>query len=170
VLNRLPAFLGKSPCFRKKAYVAWGRPGGAPAAPGGSGILPVSKESDLPVSPLSLYDDLLQFEERLDFAPQDIIDFGLEDATHKLEPTDIKRAQDALEKIPLLRLIRSGLLRSSNCSRWACVPSSRRWLSGASTTLSKNTCRGSLPVTMVFCPKRVSSTNQGGGKRRAAIS
>ena len=102
VLNRLPAFLGKSPCFRKKAYVAWGRPGGAPAAPGGSGILPVSKESDLPVSPLSLYDDLLQFEERLDFAPQDIIDFGLEDATHKLEPTDIKRAQDALENDPFI--------------------------------------------------------------------
>jgi len=33
----------------------------------------------------------------LGVTPQDIIDFGLEDATHKLESTDIKRAQDALE-------------------------------------------------------------------------
>jgi DNA topoisomerase-6 subunit A len=31
---------------------------------------------------------------------QDIIDFGLEDATHPLTPTDIKRAQDALARDP----------------------------------------------------------------------
>ena len=38
----------------------------------------------------------------LGVTPQDIIDFGLEDATHKLEPTDIKRAQDALENDPFI--------------------------------------------------------------------
>jgi len=34
--------------------------------------------------------------------PQDIVDFGLEDATHPLSPTDIKRAQDALENDPFI--------------------------------------------------------------------
>jgi len=38
----------------------------------------------------------------LGVTPQDIIDFGLQDATHKLEPTDIKRAQDALENDPFI--------------------------------------------------------------------
>ena len=38
----------------------------------------------------------------LGVTPQDIIDFSLEDATHKLEPTDIKRAQDALENDPFI--------------------------------------------------------------------
>jgi DNA topoisomerase-6 subunit A len=38
----------------------------------------------------------------LGVTPQDIIDFGLEDATHKLEPTDIKRAEDALQNDPFI--------------------------------------------------------------------
>jgi DNA topoisomerase VI subunit A len=38
----------------------------------------------------------------LGVTPQDIIEFGLQDATHKLEPTDIKRAQDALENDPFI--------------------------------------------------------------------
>src|SRR3974390_1708614 len=38
----------------------------------------------------------------LGVTPQDIIDFGLEDATHKLEPIDIKRAHDALENDPFI--------------------------------------------------------------------
>jgi len=32
--------------------------------------------------------------------PQDIIDFGLEDATHRLSKGDIKRAEDALQNDP----------------------------------------------------------------------
>ena len=36
----------------------------------------------------------------LGVTPQDIVDFGLEDATHPLESTDIKRAQDALQNDP----------------------------------------------------------------------
>ncbi len=39
----------------------------------------------------------------LGVTPQDIIDFGLEDATHKLEPTDIKRAEDALQNDPFIK-------------------------------------------------------------------
>ena len=39
----------------------------------------------------------------LGVTPQDIIDFGLQDATHKLEVTDIKRAQDALENDPFIK-------------------------------------------------------------------
>ena len=35
--------------------------------------------------------------------PQDIVDFGLEDATHPLSPTDIKRAQDALQNDPFIK-------------------------------------------------------------------
>ena len=38
----------------------------------------------------------------LGVTPQDILDFGLEDATHKLEPTDIKRAHDALQNDPFI--------------------------------------------------------------------
>jgi len=38
----------------------------------------------------------------LGVTPKDIIDFGLEDATHKLEPTDIKRAEDALQNDPFI--------------------------------------------------------------------
>ena len=38
----------------------------------------------------------------LGVTPQDIIDFGLEDATHPLESTDIKRAQDALQNDPFI--------------------------------------------------------------------
>ena len=34
--------------------------------------------------------------------PQDIVDFGLEDATHPLAATDIKRAQDALQNDPFI--------------------------------------------------------------------
>jgi DNA topoisomerase-6 subunit A len=34
--------------------------------------------------------------------PQDIIDFGLEDATHPLAAVDIKRAQDALHNDPFV--------------------------------------------------------------------
>ena len=34
--------------------------------------------------------------------PQDIVDFGLEDATHPLSPADIKRAQDALNNDPFI--------------------------------------------------------------------
>jgi DNA topoisomerase-6 subunit A len=36
----------------------------------------------------------------LGVAPQDILDFGLEDATHPLTKTDIKRAHDALDNDP----------------------------------------------------------------------
>ena len=39
----------------------------------------------------------------LGVTPQDIIDFGLEDATHPLSPTDIKRAQDALHNDPFIK-------------------------------------------------------------------
>ena len=38
----------------------------------------------------------------LGVTPQDIIDFGLQDATHPLSPTDIKRAQDALDNDPFI--------------------------------------------------------------------
>ena len=38
----------------------------------------------------------------LGVTPQDIIDFGLEDATHPLAATDIKRAQDALRNDPFI--------------------------------------------------------------------
>ena len=38
----------------------------------------------------------------LGVTPQDIIDFKLEDATHKLSPTDIKRARDALANDPFI--------------------------------------------------------------------
>jgi DNA topoisomerase-6 subunit A len=39
----------------------------------------------------------------LGVTPQDIIDFGLEDATHPLAATDIKRAQDALQHDPFIK-------------------------------------------------------------------
>jgi len=39
----------------------------------------------------------------LGVTPQDIIDFGLEDATHPLAATDIKRAQDALHNDPFIK-------------------------------------------------------------------
>ncbi|MGO8914088.1 MAG: hypothetical protein ACLQDM_32875 [Bradyrhizobium sp.] len=38
----------------------------------------------------------------LGVTPQDIVDFGLEDATHKLTATDIKRAHDALRNDPFI--------------------------------------------------------------------
>lgn len=38
----------------------------------------------------------------LGVTPQDIVDFGLEDATHKLSATDIKRAEDALQNDPFI--------------------------------------------------------------------
>ena len=38
----------------------------------------------------------------LGVTPQDIVDFGLEDATHPLSATDIKRAQDALDSDPFI--------------------------------------------------------------------
>jgi DNA topoisomerase-6 subunit A len=38
----------------------------------------------------------------LGVTPQDIVDFGLEDATHPLTSTDIKRAQDALQNDPFI--------------------------------------------------------------------
>ncbi len=38
----------------------------------------------------------------LGVTPQDIIDFGLEDATHPLSAVDIKRAQDALDNDPFI--------------------------------------------------------------------
>jgi DNA topoisomerase-6 subunit A len=38
----------------------------------------------------------------LGVTPQDIIDFGLEDATHPLSATDIKRAEDALHNDPFI--------------------------------------------------------------------
>jgi len=38
----------------------------------------------------------------LGVTPQDIVDFGLEDATHPLTETDIKRAQDALHRDPFI--------------------------------------------------------------------
>jgi len=39
----------------------------------------------------------------LGVTPQDIVDFGLEDATHPLEPADVKRARDALTRDPFFR-------------------------------------------------------------------
>ena len=38
----------------------------------------------------------------LGITPQDIVDFGLEDATHPLSRTDIKRAEDALNNDPFI--------------------------------------------------------------------
>ena len=39
----------------------------------------------------------------LGVTPQDILDFGLEDATHPLAATDVKRAQDALQNDPFIK-------------------------------------------------------------------
>lgn len=39
----------------------------------------------------------------LGVTPQDIVDFGLEDATHPLSATDVKRAEDALENDPFVK-------------------------------------------------------------------
>jgi DNA topoisomerase-6 subunit A len=39
----------------------------------------------------------------LGVTPQDIVDFGLADATHPLEPIDIKRARDALHNDPFIK-------------------------------------------------------------------
>jgi DNA topoisomerase-6 subunit A len=39
----------------------------------------------------------------LGVTPQDILDFGLEDATHPLAKADIKRAEDALENDPFIK-------------------------------------------------------------------
>ena len=39
----------------------------------------------------------------LGVTPQDIIDFNLEDATHPLQPVDIKRAKDALKNDPFFK-------------------------------------------------------------------
>jgi DNA topoisomerase-6 subunit A len=39
----------------------------------------------------------------LGVTPQDIIDFRLEDATHPLTATDVKRAQDALRNDPFIK-------------------------------------------------------------------
>lgn len=39
----------------------------------------------------------------LGVTPQDIIDYGLEDATHPLEDADIKRAKDALKNDPFIK-------------------------------------------------------------------
>lgn len=39
----------------------------------------------------------------LGVTPQDIIDFGLQDATHPLEEVDIKRARDAMKNDPFIR-------------------------------------------------------------------
>ncbi len=39
----------------------------------------------------------------LGVTPQDIVDFGLEDATHPLEKVDVKRATDALARDPFFR-------------------------------------------------------------------
>ncbi len=39
----------------------------------------------------------------LGVTPQDIVDFGLEDATHPLSPTDVKRAEDALQNDPFVK-------------------------------------------------------------------
>ncbi|MGZ3322004.1 MAG: DNA topoisomerase IV subunit A [Xanthobacteraceae bacterium] len=38
----------------------------------------------------------------LGVTPQDIVDFGLEDATHPMAATDVKRAQDALQNDPFI--------------------------------------------------------------------
>jgi DNA topoisomerase VI subunit A len=39
----------------------------------------------------------------LGVTPQDIVDYNLEDATHPLEPVDIKRAKDALKNDPFIK-------------------------------------------------------------------
>jgi DNA topoisomerase-6 subunit A len=39
----------------------------------------------------------------LGVTPQDIVDYDLEDATHPLEPADVKRAKDALKNDPFVR-------------------------------------------------------------------
>ncbi|MBK9470659.1 MAG: DNA topoisomerase VI [bacterium] len=44
----------------------------------------------------------------LGVTPQDIIDFKLQDATHKLQEVDIKRAKDALKNDPFFQATRSG--------------------------------------------------------------
>ena len=41
--------------------------------------------------------------EFLGVTPQDVIDYNLEDATHPLEPADIKRAKDALKNDPFIK-------------------------------------------------------------------
>ncbi len=43
----------------------------------------------------------------LGVTPQDIIDFKLEDATHELQPVDIKRAKDALKNDPFFKAHKS---------------------------------------------------------------
>lgn len=39
----------------------------------------------------------------LGVTPQDVFDFDLRDCTHALQPTDIKRANDALKNDPFVR-------------------------------------------------------------------
>jgi len=65
----------------------------------------------------------------LGVTPQDIIEFGLEDATHPLAKTDIKRAQDALHNDPFIAA--HPAWQAANYWPWECAPSSRRWPNGA---------------------------------------
>ncbi|MDE2469597.1 MAG: hypothetical protein KGL35_12845 [Bradyrhizobium sp.] len=69
----------------------------------------------------------------LGVTPQDIVDFGLEDALIRCRPP-ISSARRMLSiTIHSSWLIRSGSQRSGNCSRWAYARSSRRSPNGAST-------------------------------------
>ena len=66
----------------------------------------------------------------LGVTPQDIIDFKLQDATHKLQDVDVKRAKDALKNDPFFQATSRGRRPWSRCSRWACERSSKRSRSG----------------------------------------
>jgi DNA topoisomerase-6 subunit A len=67
----------------------------------------------------------------LGVTPRDIGDYGLDDATHPLNETDIKRARDAIQNDPSSPPIQSGLPPSSISWRWAFARSNRPSPSGA---------------------------------------
>jgi DNA topoisomerase VI subunit A len=66
----------------------------------------------------------------LGISPRDIVDFGLDDVTHPLSTTDIKRAEDALQNDPFIMAHPSGSPPSNKCFKWAFGPSSRHWPNG----------------------------------------
>jgi len=88
----------------------------------------------------------------LGVTPQDIIDYGLADATHPLTKTDIKRATDAINNDPFFSAHPQWLPPLNNCSRWAYAPNSKPWQSGGSTTSSMNTCRANSRTGTGFYP------------------
>jgi DNA topoisomerase-6 subunit A len=86
----------------------------------------------------------------LGVTPQDIVDFGLADATHPLEPIDIKRARDALHNDPFIKANPEWVSR--NFLKWASELSSRALPSGGSTMSSTSICQGSSPARTASCP------------------